>query len=296
MAPPAEPPVASMELLDPLWRERVRLIDGIPCCFEDWEAHTAWLAAMKQAKRNWYDSDQASALQGPYRHHYFKRVRYLRGLFARLRIEGVPLQRWADVGCGDGTDLWWLREETPALVATDYHPDRLGKALRRAAELGIELSPYATDLRQLPFRSGAFDVIYMNHVLEHIPEDATVLGEVWRVTAPGGVLVLGVPNEGAWWWQLAYTLSPGSRQETDHVHFYTASRIRQRCEAAGFSVSEVVHLGWGIPQWRLDELVRGIKFMDDLFEWVGRRLCPHQASSLYVVARKPAGRPRERAV
>lgn len=46
------------------------------------------------------------------------------------------------------------------------------------------------DGSRLPFTSGTIDVIYSISVLEHLPEPASLLPELWRVLAPGGVLIL----------------------------------------------------------------------------------------------------------
>jgi SAM-dependent methyltransferase len=46
---------------------------------------------------------------------------------------------------------------------------------------------------ELPFRSGAFDLITCLGVLHHIPNVSTVLGEIYRCAAPGGYVLLREP-------------------------------------------------------------------------------------------------------
>jgi len=48
----------------------------------------------------------------------------------------------------------------------------------------------------LPFRDGAFDVVLLLDVLEHLPSEGPALEEVWRVLAPHGTLILSVPYRG----------------------------------------------------------------------------------------------------
>jgi SAM-dependent methyltransferase len=124
-------------------------------------------------------------------------------------------------------------------------------------------------------------VIFFNHVLEHIPDDVGALAEAYRILKPGGLLILGVPNEGVWFWQLAYRLQPGMLRTSDHVHFYTAETLTEKCRAAGLSVREVKHIGYGVPHWTLDAGLRQFKFVDDVFEAAGKVICPMQATSLY---------------
>jgi len=51
------------------------------------------------------------------------------------------------------------------------------------------------DATDLPFPDGAFDVVTMLDVLEHIPDDRAAAHEAWRVLRPGGHLIASSPNE-----------------------------------------------------------------------------------------------------
>ena len=46
----------------------------------------------------------------------------------------------------------------------------------------------------LPFRDGAFDVVVLNEVIEHVHDDAATVREALRVTRPGGHIVIYAPN------------------------------------------------------------------------------------------------------
>lgn len=51
------------------------------------------------------------------------------------------------------------------------------------------------DSAKLPFKDGSFDVVVSNHVVEHVPDQATHLHELVRVLRPGGVVYLATPNK-----------------------------------------------------------------------------------------------------
>ena len=59
------------------------------------------------------------------------------------------------------------------------------------------------DAHQIPFRDGVFDAVWIQAVLEHVLEPATVVAEIHRVLRPGGVVFAGTPfmqpvHEGAY--------------------------------------------------------------------------------------------------
>jgi SAM-dependent methyltransferase len=48
--------------------------------------------------------------------------------------------------------------------------------------------------QEIPFADGAFDVVIIKHIVEHLPDPEKAVAELGRVTAPGGVLILATPN------------------------------------------------------------------------------------------------------
>ncbi len=235
---------------------------------------------------DWYVLEQPPEMASPWRHHLRKRRRYVEAVLRRelnLRhLTQVPAL--LDLGCGDGNNLAWLAPFGERVYGSDYNLIRLARARKRCPDATLFLA----DILDYAARDSCFDVIFFNHVIEHIRDDGRALQSVQRILKPGGVLVLGTPNEGAWWWQLAYRRAPEVFAGTDHVHFYTADTIGRKMVAAGLRLVETKHLGWGPPDWAWDGRLRQHKWLDDLFEHIGRILLPRQASSLYLIATKDA--------
>ena len=50
------------------------------------------------------------------------------------------------------------------------------------------------DVRDLPFAEGSFDYIYSMGTIEHMPDYQQAAAELYRVLAPGGRAIIGVPN------------------------------------------------------------------------------------------------------
>jgi len=86
---------------------------------------------------------------------------------------------------------------------------------------------YVCDLADIPVEDARFDHVLLTQVLEHLPEPATVLGELHRVLRPGGTLWLTAP--------LFY-----AEHERPYDFFrYTQFGLRHLLERAGFMVEEV---------------------------------------------------------
>ena len=60
-------------------------------------------------------------------------------------------------------------------------------------DLHSPLADVKADICALPFQDNNFDLILCNHVLEHIPDDATAMKELYRVLKKGGTLIAQVP-------------------------------------------------------------------------------------------------------
>lgn len=258
---------------------QVLKFDGIPLLVKDRTAVDAAISAAKSAGRTtWYEGPQALQWQGPYRHHLLKRRAYVDEIFSTYAKANSGALTALDIGCGDGMHLSWLRGYAAELYGSDYNLTRL----RRARDLNQARCVFMADITNYPVRDNVFDMIFFNHVLEHIRDDVLALSEVYRILKPGGLLMLGTPNEGVWFWQLAYRLQPRMLRTSDHVQFYTAESLAAKCRAAGFSVGEIKHIGYGVPHWTLDAGLRQFKVLDDLFGALGSIAFPEQATSLYL--------------
>ncbi len=262
----------------------VEQVDGIPLLVKDRLAVESNIQAAKQQGREaWFTDNQARQLTGPYRHHLKKRKDFVESAINDyLEHKDAENAVGLDLGCGDGNNLFWLSDSIKTLYGSDYNLLRL----KRANALGPDFALFMADINDYPVVDGVFDIIFFNHVLEHISNDMGALSEVYRILRPGGLLILGVPNEGAAFWQLAYRLQPKILASSDHIHHYTAVSIADRCQKVGFHVKDVCPIGWGVPHWWLDAVIRRFKLIDDGLEYFGRRFLPDQATSLYLLLTK----------
>ncbi len=62
-------------------------------------------------------------------------------------------------------------------------------------DLNSPLADVKADICDLPFENDMYDIIFCNHVLEHIPDDTKAMQELFRVLKPGGMAVLQIPQD-----------------------------------------------------------------------------------------------------
>jgi SAM-dependent methyltransferase len=145
----------------------------------------------------------------------------LLGRVFRPADSGAP-REILDVGCGTGTMLQHL-----SAYGNPTGADADAEAVYFCRKRGLENVLQLTDAT-LPFEPGTFDLVTMLDVLEHIDDDLGMLGEVFRVLKPDGLLLATVP---------AYRFLWGPQDEISlHKRRYRAKELKARLEQAGFSL------------------------------------------------------------
>jgi len=119
-------------------------------------------------------------------------------LILRLLDEHFPASRsLLEIGCGTGSVLGAIQEHRPelCLIGSELHPEGIAIAGRRLGQ-GVTLLQF--DARAIPARE-EFDVVGAFDVIEHIPEDETVLRAMRTCLRPGGGAIVTVPQH-PWLW------------------------------------------------------------------------------------------------
>ncbi len=147
--------------------------------------------------------------------------------------------RLLDVGCGDGAYAIAAAQLGARVHGIDTSPQMIEAARRRAVEQGAQIDLRVADAAALPFEDGSFDVVLAVTVLCFVPDTEAALGEIARVLAPGGRLVLG--ELGRWNLWAAWRRIRGwiGSRTWRHARFRSARQLCALLRKAGFAVEEV---------------------------------------------------------
>ncbi|MCO4771101.1 MAG: metalloregulator ArsR/SmtB family transcription factor [Deltaproteobacteria bacterium] len=117
-------------------------------------------------------------------------------------VQSVPSNAVvADVGTGTGRLLELLFHRARKVIGVDASPEMLSQARGRLVAAGAsEVDLRLGDMAHLPLEAGEVDCAVVNMALHHVPEPVTVLRELRRVLAPGGLLLVGdfLPHDEEW--------------------------------------------------------------------------------------------------
>ncbi|HEV8535091.1 MAG TPA: glycosyltransferase [Candidatus Limnocylindria bacterium] len=140
-----------------------------------------------------------------------------------------------DVGAGGGEYVPDLLLRAKRVVAVDNDPARVLGLLHRFGHVGNVWVVQAS-IDSLPFRSGAFDLVWASEVLEHLPS-LDVLGELERTSSREIVATMPSP------------FGPYRYLDATHVLPYSIGSLRRAIGGrVGWSYS-LEGLGLCLPQW-----------------------------------------------
>jgi len=187
-----------------------------------------------------------------------------------------------DAGCGGGV---FCRQVYERLGGAEKVQQVAGVDLVYAVEAlpAPDFQFFACNLNEeaLPFEEGSFDLVFCNHVVEHLFNTEHLFSELYRVIKPGGLVAVSTPNL-AWWINrilLLLGLQPaGTEVGTEsitygmgllskrvehfrpagHIRCFTPSALRDMGARAGFRAVGWWQQDFHSVRWRAPFLARNI--------------------------------------
>lgn len=205
------------------------------------------------------------ALQKIYGHKYFpdmstwwRAVKTTRNPRRRLdRLEHharCPIRTFLEVGCGLG---YGMREALQR--GWEVHGQDVSSFFADAVQRSLGIEVFLGFLEEAKYPDRYFDAIYLDSVLEHLPEPVGMLQELRRILNPQGVLSLTVTNEAAFIYRVRGAISKALGLRTSpflspftyphHLVGFSEPTLRKACARVGLEVSELVICA-GAQEWR----------------------------------------------
>jgi 2-polyprenyl-3-methyl-5-hydroxy-6-metoxy-1,4-benzoquinol methylase len=144
-------------------------------------------------------------------------------------LEQLRFETILEVGCGNGMNLFALRQAFPAvkLVGTDISREALAQL--QAFQPGIPT--YRLDATRDTLEE-QYDVVISLDVLEHIENDMDVIHNMYKMTKK---------------YVLISTLQGRMREPEraiGHVRNYAPGELQRKMETAGFTIEKTIEWGW----------------------------------------------------
>ena len=134
------------------------------------------------------------------------------------------------MGCGGGLFLGLMRERGFRVAGLDFSREAAAIAWRRQ-----QVPAVCALLEHAPFRAQSLAGITMFHVLEHLYDPRAYLRSAHDLLAPGGRLVVQVPNAASWQFRLLGRSWNGV-DVPRHLFDFRGSDVEKLLESCGFEV------------------------------------------------------------
>lgn len=143
-----------------------------------------------------------------------------------------------DVGCGRGYLLKRLRKAGWGCAGIDIPGSPIPES-----EVGMDCR--SGDASSLPWPDRSFDLVVINHVLEHVADPWLACREAARVLRDGGILYVGVPNFGSWQSQI-FGGAWFPLEIPRHLFHFTPDTLSMVVSASGLSPQKIST--WSLTQ------------------------------------------------
>jgi predicted SAM-dependent methyltransferase len=112
------------------------------------------------------------------------------------------------------------------------------------SDIESPIADVKADICNLPFNDNSFDIVFCNHVLEHIANDTKAMQELYRVLKPDGMGIFQIPQENSREKTFEDPTITDKKERTlifgqyDHVRVYGRDYF-DKLRSIGFKVDEI---------------------------------------------------------
>ena len=207
------------------------------------ESQDAIAQALRKIAERKFGGEASSRCASPSENYFWYRKRQevikllTRNLhhFLNSTNTGATPRLLVDIGCGDGTDMFLIRDllakhsSSWQFIGLEANTEfvqicKMKQEYYKASGVDFITSNVTS---KLPFSDCEIDLIYSSEVIEHIWEPEAFLAEIKRVLKPGGFLLLTTPNQPnifqrSYWsrsrYQKMQEVMQAARKKPKHIH------------------------------------------------------------------------------
>jgi len=163
----------------------------------------------------------------------------------------LPGRKVLEIGSSYGFFLEEAKRARLNILGIDISREAVAHAKRQG------LPARAVDLFDAKFPSNSFDGVVAFHLIEHVLDPMAFLREVYRITKPGGILMLATPKEGGYV-QRMMGKHWFSYRHKEHLYFFSKRTMTMLLAKAGFS--DIRCFGDETRWYPIRFLLRGVTF------------------------------------
>ncbi len=167
--------------------------------------------------------------------------RLVREYESRVLLDLARPSQWEailDVGCGTGIFTLDFLAAGARVVGLELSFPMLGRARKKT--MGWPFCPVQGDMRRLPFADRAFDKTISVTAIEFIEDARSAIAELFRVTRPGGLVVVACLNSLSPWATRRKAAAKEGHAIFEHARFRSPAEMADLA-AVPASVRTAVH-------------------------------------------------------
>ncbi len=142
-----------------------------------------------------------------------------------------------DVGCGEGFTMDYFFRKGWSVTGIDYSIDGVQRQNQNMEPFVLQGDIYL-QIDELIHKNEQYDVICILNVLEHVIDPILILKQLRELVAPGGLLIILVPNDFSSLQENLLSDKKISRQfwvkTPDHLNYFSKDSLVALCEDHGF--------------------------------------------------------------
>jgi len=213
-----------------VWLDPEPIEEDIPKLYKDYYTHAEKLELSK-AQQN---KDLAHYLYVSFQYVktwlvWVSTLKYQRDQVGTMYLADVKPGKLLEIGCGSGKFLRRMQGFGWSVEGIDFD----AKAVEQA-RLECNFTVHVGTLESIKYQANNFDVVAMNHVIEHVPDPVSLLQECHRILRPGGRLVVITPNIDSWGHQ-EFKQNWRGLEPPRHLYLFSQNTLSSCASKAGFN-------------------------------------------------------------